>query len=673
MLGTGLLRLAVAGGTAVRNHILTTRLHRGRRRRERRGAGRSSTPTRRPGPRTASCSTASRAPTRPGSSACTTRCARTRSVAPLVDGEALAKLWAERALDDETPFNAEWVAGGGGSEADAEVRLAPAMVLRRRERASLIGYYDAMLQALRGPKAQAPLGLAQLVTSMEAERAAGLAARRRAPRRGEVLGADPLFPLPANPEQMRIMERLRGNNGVVVQGPPGTGKTHTIANLISALLAQGQRVLVTSQKAQALRVLRDKLPAEVAKLCVCDHRPGPGRLGRARGQRQGDVQPLRRVRPGRARLQEVAGPRAAARRADRAGGRADRPGPRSCARRRRVVHPEVAPGYAGTLGEIADKLRRHRAGLGWMPVPLPDRPLPGRAADEPPLTAAEAGELLRLLPPQTPERAGPAPQRMVDLDAYPTADEVRADGRRRGRPRTRPRSGRRPRSRRRLDGATPSIAAARSRPRWTSARQAGHACSVSTPTPPSGRPTTGRCGPSLTASAARTPRSGASSRPAPTQAASAQRAVRCSASARSSSAPGAPGSTAARLARSMAKLRDHLADGGKLRGALKSREQRDAETVLEHATVDGLPVTTPEQVDAGLRGAAGTVHRGDARPRLGDGRRPVPSGRRPGRADPAPGRPARRHLRPARPRAPLPRPRSTRSAPALATRSRSCR
>ena len=27
-------------------------------------------------------------------------------------------------------------------------------------------------------------------------------------------------------------------------------------------------MLVTSQKAQALRVLRDKLPAEVAKLCV---------------------------------------------------------------------------------------------------------------------------------------------------------------------------------------------------------------------------------------------------------------------------------------------------------------------------------------------------------------------------------------------------------------------
>jgi hypothetical protein len=178
--------------------------------------------------------------------------------APLVDCEPLARAWAERALDDDTPFVVEW-APLSRVETNAEMRLAPAIVLRRRERASLIGYYDAMLHALRGGQAQAPLGLAQLVTAMEAgERLAWLEDEGAAS--GEVLGADPLFPLPANPEQMRIMERLRENNGVVVQGPPGTGKTHTIANLMAALLAEGQRVLVTSQKAQALRVLRDKLP-----------------------------------------------------------------------------------------------------------------------------------------------------------------------------------------------------------------------------------------------------------------------------------------------------------------------------------------------------------------------------------------------------------------------------
>ncbi|MFK0180530.1 AAA domain-containing protein [Streptomyces xanthochromogenes] len=55
---------------------------------------------------------------------------------------------------------------------------------------------------------------------------------------------------------------------MVVQGPPGTGKTHTIANLVSALLAEGQRVLVTSARDQPLTVLRDKLPKAVRDLCV---------------------------------------------------------------------------------------------------------------------------------------------------------------------------------------------------------------------------------------------------------------------------------------------------------------------------------------------------------------------------------------------------------------------
>ncbi len=53
-----------------------------------------------------------------------------------------------------------------------------------------------------------------------------------------------------------------------MQGPPGTGKTHTIANLVPALPAQGQRVLVTSARDQALTVLRDKLPPAVRDLCV---------------------------------------------------------------------------------------------------------------------------------------------------------------------------------------------------------------------------------------------------------------------------------------------------------------------------------------------------------------------------------------------------------------------
>src|SRR6266446_4257662 len=66
-----------------------------------------------------------------------------------------------------------------------------------------------------------------------------------------------LLSKPANPEQIRIAVRLEREGCVLVQGPPGTGKTHTIANLIGHLLAQGQSVLVTSHTTKALRVLRD--------------------------------------------------------------------------------------------------------------------------------------------------------------------------------------------------------------------------------------------------------------------------------------------------------------------------------------------------------------------------------------------------------------------------------
>jgi very-short-patch-repair endonuclease len=77
-----------------------------------------------------------------------------------------------------------------------------------------------------------------------------------------------LLPLPANAEQERIVRQLARDRGVTVQGPPGTGKSHTIANLVSHLLAHGKRVLVTAQNEQALTVLRDKIPAELRDLSI---------------------------------------------------------------------------------------------------------------------------------------------------------------------------------------------------------------------------------------------------------------------------------------------------------------------------------------------------------------------------------------------------------------------
>ena len=77
-----------------------------------------------------------------------------------------------------------------------------------------------------------------------------------------------LLSKPANPEQIQIAQRLDRHGCVLVQGPPGTGKTHTIANLIGHLLAQGKSVLVTSQTTKALKVLRDQIVPALRPLCV---------------------------------------------------------------------------------------------------------------------------------------------------------------------------------------------------------------------------------------------------------------------------------------------------------------------------------------------------------------------------------------------------------------------
>ncbi len=77
-----------------------------------------------------------------------------------------------------------------------------------------------------------------------------------------------LLSKPANAEQLEIARRLEHDSAVLVQGPPGTGKTHTIANLIGHLLAQGKSVLVTSEKPKALRVLKEKVAEPLQPLCA---------------------------------------------------------------------------------------------------------------------------------------------------------------------------------------------------------------------------------------------------------------------------------------------------------------------------------------------------------------------------------------------------------------------
>lgn len=84
----------------------------------------------------------------------------------------------------------------------------------------------------------------------------------------ETKNVDLLLTKFANPEQERVIHRLEETGAVLVQGPPGTGKSHTIANLIGHLLAQGKSILVTSQTSKALRVVREHVAKPLQALCV---------------------------------------------------------------------------------------------------------------------------------------------------------------------------------------------------------------------------------------------------------------------------------------------------------------------------------------------------------------------------------------------------------------------
>ncbi|ABD13096.1 hypothetical protein ThrDRAFT_03099 [Frankia casuarinae] len=378
---------------------------------------------------------------------------RGRPSAPLgPDDIRLLRDWLALALDVPTDgFEPDLAPPAPDSASRPRVTFAPAFVLRTRDQAALLTYYERMLDVLRGD-GPPPLGLVQLVETLDAaDRLAWLEAEGATS--GAELGADPLLPLPASPEQARVLERLRHDNGVVVEGPPGTGKTHTIANLVCALLAEGQRVLVTSQKSQALRVLREKLPPDLQRLCVSftdteEARDAPvDQAGNAGADLDGRPDAVFDPAPAGAEdeADELGGigvgspelaasvsalaaekatyhPEALDRRIVRAAARrqeairardvlADRA--RALRLAEHTVHPdsEVAAGWGGTRASIAARVRAEADASRWLPRPVPRSAAAtttarttatgsgsvGPAPVPPPLTDAEALELHALL------------------------------------------------------------------------------------------------------------------------------------------------------------------------------------------------------------------------------------------------------------------------------------
>ncbi|MET8556426.1 AAA domain-containing protein [Streptomyces sp. NPDC004959] len=336
-----------------------------------------------------------------------------RSTHPLhPDALEVLSQWQERATEQRIAFSARWQPPLAPEPA-ARLTYAPALVLRPRNLNALLRVYGQISDTMVA-EAHAPLGLAQMVMNLDpAERAAW---DGRGLRQAPLFGDDPLFPGKTNEQQRSVLRRLEKETGVVVQGPPGTGKTHTIANLVSALLAQGQRVLVTSARDQPLTVLRDKLPSAVRDLCVL----------LLSSTRQNGTSELDRTVT--ALTEQVAGADTETLRAEidrleklhlniRGSINALTDQVLSL-REEEYRHRAVAPGYDGTLAQIVQQVQDQSAASGWIGA------LPEGAAATPPVTPEQAQELLLLL------RSGAGEQRsggsLPSLGQLPPVEEVEA-------------------------------------------------------------------------------------------------------------------------------------------------------------------------------------------------------------------------------------------------------
>ncbi len=65
--------------------------------------------------------------------------------------------------------------------------------------------------------------------------------------------------LDADSSQHMAINQVLGGESLVIQGPPGTGKSQTIANLITALMARGKRILFVAEKRAAIEAVTKRL------------------------------------------------------------------------------------------------------------------------------------------------------------------------------------------------------------------------------------------------------------------------------------------------------------------------------------------------------------------------------------------------------------------------------
>lgn len=236
--------------------------------------------------------------------------------------------------------------------------FAPAMILRRRTNLGLVHIYEAIIAQIRKAD-EVPAGVLPLIDpdrQPEAPTVDGTS--------GAVVTVDEeaFLPLPVNDKQRTVIERVDSRAQTVVQGPPGTGKTHTAAALVSHLLAQGKRVLITAHTDRALREVRAKLPQAIQSLAVAvigqsrsdmaDLRTAVDNISR-RADEFDDADSTRSIAGHVARIEDL--------RRQRAGIRN-----RLLVVRQEEVQPRTDGPVEGTLAAIAFDHLQHESDYGWI-------------------------------------------------------------------------------------------------------------------------------------------------------------------------------------------------------------------------------------------------------------------------------------------------------------------
>ncbi len=262
----------------------------------------------------------------------------------------------------------------GTASARPTAHYAPAVVLRRRGNRGIVTALRTIAAAIRRtgdlPEGVRDLVDPDLTPKLAPPEETGAIVRDR---------GESFLPLPLNADQLRILDHVDRNAHTLVQGPPGTGKTHTTAALITHLLAQGKRVLVTAHTDRALHEVRGKLPEEIKDLCVAVVGDSRQELEELRASISRISSEAAGFDPARSTAEVTE----AERHIEKLRGQRAELHEELLRLRRRDVGVHAAFGYQGTLVEIATRWRAEQTDHGWITDlvnPEPDADCPVSAA-----------------------------------------------------------------------------------------------------------------------------------------------------------------------------------------------------------------------------------------------------------------------------------------------------